>query len=213
MILFLDIYLETQIFPKYFLIFKALISFSNIAFYYAAYDASMKLKMEQVKALESIYNGNDTLVILPTGFGKSVIFHLLPKLMSCKTSSQSIIIVLLPISALMMDQINILKKHGIKACGLEMSGALKDLQEDDDDDADDEVEEMIDAMSLNEDNTDDGAVERGELEILFGHPESFLSSDKGIYLNKYMLHTYLAEEKNVFTIIGFVSLGLYIKKN
>ena len=35
-----------------------------------------KLKTEQRKALESLLNGNDVLAVLPTGYGKSLIFQL-----------------------------------------------------------------------------------------------------------------------------------------
>ena len=38
------------------------------------------LKPKQVEAIEAFIAGNDTFVILPTGYGKSVIYAILPKL-------------------------------------------------------------------------------------------------------------------------------------
>ena len=37
-----------------------------------------KLKKEQVEAVKCFMNGNDVFVSLPTGFGKSIIYALLP---------------------------------------------------------------------------------------------------------------------------------------
>ena len=39
------------------------------------------LKPKQVVCLESIYFGNDVMCVLPTGYVKSLIFHLLPLLL------------------------------------------------------------------------------------------------------------------------------------
>lgn len=38
-----------------------------------------QLKPEQMKAMDSILQGNDTFVSLPTGYGKLIIFAALPK--------------------------------------------------------------------------------------------------------------------------------------
>ena len=41
------------------------------------------LKPQQVRAMDSILNGTDTFVSLPTGYGKSVIFAALPLALTC----------------------------------------------------------------------------------------------------------------------------------
>lgn len=46
------------------------------------------LKAKQVICLEKLFLGADILAILPTGYGKSLIFHLLPLLLFCKESSE-----------------------------------------------------------------------------------------------------------------------------
>lgn len=42
--------------------------------------SDIELKKEQKEALEYVYQGRDFIAVLPTGFGKSVIFHLIPYL-------------------------------------------------------------------------------------------------------------------------------------
>ena len=44
----------------------------------------MNFKPKQVVCMESIFLNRDTLVILPTGYGKSVTFHLLPRLLQLR---------------------------------------------------------------------------------------------------------------------------------
>lgn len=41
---------------------------------------NINLKPKQVKCLEAVYSGRDIIAVLPTGYGKSIIFHLLPAL-------------------------------------------------------------------------------------------------------------------------------------
>ncbi|RHX83136.1 RecQ family ATP-dependent DNA helicase [Leptospira stimsonii] len=64
----------------------------------------------QKEAIESFLNGNDTLVILPTGGGKSLIYQL-PSLLE----EGSLTLVISPLIALMKDQVDSLKAKGITA--------------------------------------------------------------------------------------------------
>ena len=61
-------------YPRYFTVaFQAAISHSIYS--------NVTLKVKQVICLEAIYHGRDVVAVLPTaGYGKSVIFHLLPSL-------------------------------------------------------------------------------------------------------------------------------------
>ncbi len=68
-----------------------------------------KLKPEQEEIVDSILAGNDTIGLLPTGFGKSITFQL-PSLIL-----DGLTIVISPLVALMADQVNSLKKKGIRA--------------------------------------------------------------------------------------------------
>ena len=42
--------------------------------------STVNLEVKQVICLQAIYHGRDVVAVLPTGYGKSVIFHLLPSL-------------------------------------------------------------------------------------------------------------------------------------
>ena len=74
----------------------------------------LQLKPEQQKALRSVLNKNDTTVVLPTGFGKSVVYMLLPfsfkylnrlSRRSADKQVSSMVLVIEPLSSLMDDQI------------------------------------------------------------------------------------------------------------
>ena len=77
--------------------------------------AELSLKEAQYEALKSVvFKGKDTICILPTGYGKSLIYQLLPNVFDCFLSSKensSWIIVVSPLNALMQDQINELRGH------------------------------------------------------------------------------------------------------
>ncbi|XP_065884449.1 uncharacterized protein [Dysidea avara] len=73
------------------------------------------IKPKQRDAIQSFLSGNDTLVVLPTGYGKSLIYAVLPlifdKLRGCQ--KESIVLVVSPLTALMMDQKRILSQKGL----------------------------------------------------------------------------------------------------
>ena len=63
----------------------------------------------QREAIESVMSGHDTLVLIPTGGGKSIIYQL-PTL-----ASDGLCIVVTPLIALMKDQVDALRRRGIPA--------------------------------------------------------------------------------------------------
>lgn len=54
---------------------------------------SFCLKPLQLKCFEYILNGHDVIGVLPTGFGKSLIFQLLPKFIPVKARKNIVIVV------------------------------------------------------------------------------------------------------------------------
>ena len=98
-------------------------------------------------------HGKDVFAILPTGFGKSLIFQLFPCVMSALHSIEggklmSTIILVSPLVSVMRDQVEQLKQFGFSAA----------------------------AMGIGEEcEEDEEKVRNGEYEIVFRSPESWLS--------------------------------------
>ena len=44
--------------------------------------AQVTLKQQQLDVLRAVYDGKDTIAVLPTGFGKSLLFQMLPFLIA-----------------------------------------------------------------------------------------------------------------------------------
>lgn len=73
------------------------------------------LKEEQKLALKSFIGGRDVFVCLPTGYGKTLCYCLLPKVFDFfRGTSQSVIVVVSPLIALMQDQVRAMAGHSIR---------------------------------------------------------------------------------------------------
>ena len=104
----------------------------------------MKLKPEQEAAVSAVYKGRDVFVWLPTGFGKSLCYEVLPFVMDCKLgrvageSQQcrticSVVLVISPLISLMVDQVLSLRRRGVDAAIITSGGGVsKDLLATDD---------------------------------------------------------------------------------
>jgi len=111
------------------------------------------LKDLQQKALQKLENGEDIFVIQPTGSGKSLVYQSALMVFDIvkRTTFKSTAVVISPLTLLMQDQVKFLTSIGVTAEFI------------DEDQQDDEAKK---------------AVERGDCQIVFGSPESFLSSDR-----------------------------------
>ena len=67
-------------------------------------------KEEQLSSVKAVYEGNDVFVWLPTGFGKSLCYQILPfvfdhKLGLIGSGMSSAVLVVSPLVSLMVDQV------------------------------------------------------------------------------------------------------------
>lgn len=83
--------------------------FQQILFKYWGFSSFRSIQEDIIR---SVYEGNDTLALMPTGGGKSITFQV-PAL-----AKEGICIVVTPLIALMKDQVENLKNRGIKAIAL-----------------------------------------------------------------------------------------------
>ncbi len=93
-------------------------NFNQILLRYWGY-ASFRPLQEEI--IQSVYNGNDTLALLPTGGGKSICFQV-PAL-----AKEGICLVITPLIALMKDQVENLAKKEIKALAVHSGMSRREI--------------------------------------------------------------------------------------
>lgn len=74
-----------------------------------------QLKPQQLEAMMAFISGKDVFVVLPTGFGKSLIYASLPLAFDVlRASNDSVVVVITPLTAIMKDQVILLGvKHTV----------------------------------------------------------------------------------------------------
>jgi len=77
---------------------------------------TIKVKPEQKKAIRQLYEGKDLMAVLPTGYGKSLIFQLL--VMMKRRSGSACVIVICPLMSIINDQIEEVESMDVSACNL-----------------------------------------------------------------------------------------------
>ncbi len=130
------------------------------------------LKPKQVICLEKIFWGEDILAVLPTRYGKSLIYQLLPLILSCKKALEedptrgisisdvtTVLLVISPLNSLISDQI-----HKLLMAGLNVSQPAT---------TNDNKEFDVDKHGKKEE------LASGYYNILFAHPEAFISCKFG----------------------------------
>ena len=125
----------------------------------------LKLKTKQLEALRAVVQQKrDVLAVLPTGYGKSLIYQLLPSMFNFLLyggNYRSIAIVVSPLSALMMDQVEKIKKQGQSAAIIRANCSEADRET---------------GIEVQGDSVEN--VLCGRVSIVFAHPEVLCSSKK-----------------------------------
>ena len=81
------------------------------------------LKPLQVKFFEHALKGLDEIAVLPTGFGKSLLFQLLPDFLPVK-GEKNIVLVVCPLNSIIEDQLKVLEERRISAGVLQLSSHM-----------------------------------------------------------------------------------------
>ena len=114
--------------------------------------------------------GQDVIGVLPTGFGKSMLFHLLPDFIPVKTT-KNIVIVVCPLNSIIEDQLKVLKVRRITAdvlqLGVNEKGPTETLFGNE--------QEPIEHMVPDSPTKFPQHVVNDNTSIVFTHPEALLS--------------------------------------
>ena len=110
---------------------------------------------DQKIVLKKFFQGNNVYFSAPTGFGKSLVFQSLPLIADCildRPLFTSIVLVVCPLQALMVDQVKFLRDSvGLNAAYISKDTVLEDITE---------------------------CLEKNAINILYASPESMLSVKK-----------------------------------
>ena len=138
------------------------------------------LKPKQVICMEKLFLGLDVLAVFPTGYGKSLIFQLLPMLFcgeerekggivpSSLTDLTSIVLVICPLNSLINDQVQKLLTTGLRVAVINIQSSECGTETDNE-------EIFCDVTERGEKEN----ILRGNYNLLFAHPEALLSSKFG----------------------------------
>ncbi len=126
----------------------------------------------QAEIIENLTKGNDTVVIMPTGGGKSVCFQI-PALIL-----EGICIVVSPLIALMKDQVDALQANGIAAAYLNSSQLMAE-------------QTVIEKSALN-----------GELKLLYISPEKLLTPNTLYFLKQLKINLFAIDEAHCISSWG-----------
>ncbi|XP_057297640.1 ATP-dependent DNA helicase RecQ-like [Hydractinia symbiolongicarpus] len=149
---------------------------------------SFILKPKQVQCFEYLGEGHHVIAVLPTGFGKSLIYQLLPNFVP-ERKAGNIVLVVSPLTSIIQDQLVNLSKVGIECGFLQLedqanSQRYEPLLEEDLNDASNSVFKISKSIVA------------GKCKILFAHLESLLS-DQG----RKILRSKIYEENVVACVI------------
>ena len=171
----------------------------------SAYYENVFLRVKQIRILEACMMRKHVIGVLPTGYGKSVIFHLLPFMCDYlnEKGNRSIVIVVSPLNALIEDQLTSLKEHrGVKAGVLQASRHQKEVDgkgDDTESDCEDNGDENFQMRKTSNYiiSNQVNSVQKGVYKIVFTHPEAFISCKDG----RKIFQTELYQDRVEFCVI------------
>ena len=96
-------------------------------------NSTFQVKDKQSECMKNVVNGKDTLAILPTSYGKSLIFQMLPPLLvEMKMATNPLVIVISPLKALIRNQLDEIKEletyFQIKGCSLDNHNNVESIK-------------------------------------------------------------------------------------
>jgi superfamily II DNA or RNA helicase len=97
--------------------------FERIQFSLDNNNISFSPKIKQIQCFEHLLNGEDVIAVLPTGFGKSILFQLLHDIIpprSKNENNKNIVIVVCPLNSIIEDQLKYLQKNCIPSMELKL---------------------------------------------------------------------------------------------
>ena len=165
---------------------------------------ALMFKPKQVVCWEQLWLGKDVIGVLPTGYGKSVLFQLLPYILPQKDKkdvNDNIVLVVCPLNSIIEDQIRFLCSIGIQCGTLRVRGSTQNKHSyklfsntdaSTNSDSDSDIDFLLESVELSGSNSDndeeednqqhlseiitDRNIAQGKYRLLFGHPEAFLST-------------------------------------
>ena len=136
---------------------------------------NITLKEKQLSILKLIVlEKKDVLAVLPTGFGKSLIYQTIAPFADfierdeSTERGKSIVIVISPLNALIIDQVTKLRETGLRACILKADRVASDCQD---------IEEVSISSSEELENL-------ANFQLLYAHPEALVESRQVLKLLK-----------------------------
>lgn len=124
------------------------------------FDQQIQLKPKQFDCLQHLLAGRDVIANLPVGYGKSLIYQVLPIILKNIVGiTKPVVVVISPLNIIQCEQIEVLRQHSVPACRLAYC----------DRDGESDLEDM-DVVKR---------VIQGEFEVVFAHPEALLNTAGG----------------------------------